>query len=278
MDYGEVATRLRDARSVAVLTGAGVSAESGVATFRGPGGLWEGHRVEDVATPGGFARDPMLVWRFYNSRRSQLPLREPNPAHLALRDMESALDHFTLITQNVDGLHRRAGSQNVIELHGSIWLDICTGCGYHEWVEERWRSAVAEGRPGAVDDPRCPACGSRLRPGVVWFEEPLPPAALDRAERAARNCDVFLVVGTSGVVYPAAGLAHVAAAAGAYVVEINLTTTPLSRLAHATLLGKAGEVLPNLVGLAALARRLFECDPSIPQQAVPSPEGVPPPI
>lgn len=248
----EVVARLRTARSVAILTGAGVSAESGVSTFRGPGGLWEGHRIEEVATPGGFARDPELVWRFYNSRRSQLPLREPNPAHIALRDVEGAVDRFTLITQNVDGLHRRAGTLNLIELHGNLWLDICTGCSHYEWVEDRWRAAVAKGGLGGNDDPRCPACGSRLRPGVVWFEEPLPQGALDRADRAARNCDLFFIIGTSGVVYPAAGLAHVAAAAGAYVVEINLTTTPLSPLANATLLGKAGEILPELVQSAGM--------------------------
>jgi NAD-dependent deacetylase len=232
------ATLLRRATEVAVLTGAGVSAESGLATFRGAGGLWEGHRVEEVATPNAFRRDPALVWRFYNARRARLREVQPNAGHHALVLLEDRFgaDHFTLVTQNVDGLHRAAGSRNVLEVHGSLRRVRCTGCGK---VEDRGTEPLDE-------LPRC-ACGHLLRPDVVWFEEPLPVEVWHAAKRAADRCDCFLVVGTSAIVYPAAGLIRSARYGGARVIEVNLERTPASQDADVGLYGPSGEVLPQLV-------------------------------
>lgn len=234
-----VAERIAGADSVACMTGAGISAESGVATFRGAGGLWEGHRVEDVATPGAFARDPELVWRFYLARRRGLLTVQPNPAHHALAELERRGRLAALITQNVDGLHHIAGSRNVIALHGEIWIDRCTACGHEEHV-----TTVAESLP------TCSRCRRPARPGIVWFGEMLPPDAIQRASQAARSADLFLVIGTSSVVQPAASLALLAKDHGATVVEINLEPTPLTPYANVTLLGKAGEIMPQI--LAAL--------------------------
>jgi NAD-dependent deacetylase len=227
------------AERVAVLTGAGVSAESGVATFRGAGGLWEGHRVEDVATPFAFERDPTLVWSFYNARRAGLRSVRPNPGHAALVAIEERLQRgaFALITQNVDGLHRLAGSQNVLEIHGSIARVRCTGCGR---VEDR-------GAEELPDLPTCDECGKLLRPNVVWFYEALPEDIWQQAERAAASCHCFLVVGTSAIVYPAAGLVETARATGARVIEVNLAPTPASEMADIGLYGPSGQVLPRLV-------------------------------
>ena len=232
---------LRGARRVAALTGAGVSAESGLATFRGSGGLWEGHRVEEVATPTAFARDPALVWRFYNARRAALRAVRPNPGHEALVALEDRFgpDGFTLATQNVDGLHRDAGSRNVLELHGSLRRVRCTGC---EVVEDRGTEELG-------DLPCCAACGGLLRPDVVWFEEPLPVGPWHEAKRAAERCDVFLVVGTSAVVYPAAGLVPSARYSGARVIEVNLERTAASATADVGLYGPSGQVLPGLLRL-----------------------------
>jgi NAD-dependent deacetylase len=229
---------LRRAERVAVLTGAGVSAESGLATFRGAGGLWEGHRIEDVATPYAFRRDPLLVWRFYHARRTSLRSARPNPGHLALAALEDRFgsDRFTLITQNVDGLHRAAGSRHVLEVHGSLHRVRCTGC-----------EQVTDSAEPMEELPRCPACGAMLRPDVVWFGESLPEDVWLEAEAAAGQCDCFLVVGTSAQVYPAAGLIDLADAGGARVIEVNLETTPASRQAGASLHGPSGEVLPELL-------------------------------
>ncbi|HXG08271.1 MAG TPA: NAD-dependent deacylase [Gemmataceae bacterium] len=230
---------LRRTQRVAVLTGAGVSAESGLATFRGAGGLWEGHRVEDVATPEAFRRDPALVWRFYHMRRAAIRSARPNPGHLALVALEDRFGspHFALITQNVDGLHQAAGSRHVLEIHGNLNRVRCTGCGR---VTER------AGEP--LDElPHCPSCGALLRPDVVWFGEGLPEDIWLKAEAAAGQCDCFLVVGTSAQVYPAAGLIDLARSAGASVIEVNLERTSASRLADACLFGPSGQVLPQLV-------------------------------
>ena len=193
---------LRCARRVAVLTGAGVSAESGVPTFRGSTGLWEGHAIEDVATPEAFVRDPALVWRFYNARRANLRTVQPNAGHSALVRLEERWgpEEFTLCTQNIDGLHRAVGSRNVLELHGNLGRVRCTGCG------------TVEDRPGETLDelPRCRGCAALLRPDIVWFHEALPQDVWRQAGRAAGLCDCFLVVGTSAVVYPAAGLVGLA--------------------------------------------------------------------
>ena len=235
----EAAGLLRSAERVAVLTGAGVSAESGVATFRGGGGLWEGHRVEEVATPFAFQRDPVLVWRFYNARRANLRTVRPNPGHHALAALEERFgsDRFALATQNVDGLHRSAGSRHVLELHGNLARVRCTGCGR---VEDRGGEVLD-------DLPHCAACGHLLRPDVVWFYEELPQHTWAEAEEAARRCQCFLVVGTSAVVYPAAGLIEVAHRQGARVIEVNLDPTAAGQLADVGLYGPSGQVLPRLV-------------------------------
>jgi NAD-dependent deacetylase len=234
----EVVKLLRSAQRVAVLTGAGISAESGLATFRGAGGLWEGQRVEDVATPSAFARDPRLVWRFYNLRRANLAKVQPNPGHQALVTLEQRLgDGFTLVTQNVDGLHQQAGSSNVLEIHGAIRRVRCTGCGV---TEDR-------GTLELPDLPACAACGHLLRPDVVWFEERLPPGIWSRAEQAVSNCQCLLVVGTSALVYPAAGLIDTAQAAGAKVIEINVTPTSATAGVDVALQGPSGKVLPELL-------------------------------
>jgi NAD-dependent deacetylase len=233
------AVMLATANSVAVLTGAGVSAESGLATFRGADGLWEGHRVEDVATPMAFARDPVLVWRFYNLRRANLAVARPNAGHLGLVAMEDRFgsERFTLITQNVDGLHRAAGSRHVLELHGSLKRVRCTGCGV---ITDRSVEPLGE-------LPKCAACSELLRPDVVWFHEALPEDVWEEATRATCSCDCFLVVGTSAVVYPAAGLIGAAQRCGARVVEINLAQTEASGRVDLSLYGPSGEILPALV-------------------------------
>ncbi len=227
----------RAARAV-VFTGAGVSAESGLATFRGAGGLWEGHRVEEVATPEAFARDPLLVWRFYAMRREQAKKAEPNPAHKAIAQLERLFPSLVVVTQNVDGLHQRAGSQRVLELHGSLWRIRCASCG-RELGDDRV--------PLPELPPRCDACGGWQRPAVVWFGEPLPEAIFREAERACTEADVMLVVGTSGVVWPAAGLVEVAAACGAAIIEVNPEPSALAYLAAVQIPKKAGEALPALV-------------------------------
>jgi len=236
---------LAEAERVAVLTGAGISAESGVPVFRGPGGLWRQYRPEDLATPGAFARAPRLVWEWYDWRRSVVAQAEPNAGHLALAELERRTKDFTLITQNVDGLHERAGSRRVLKLHGDLWTLRCTGCG-----AERVDGTV----PLPELPPRCAlrlrsgqACGALLRPGVVWFGESLPADVLERAMAAAARAQIFLVVGTSAVVQPAAGLPLLARQAGGRVVEINAEPTPLTDLVDASFLGKSGELLPRLV-------------------------------
>ncbi len=227
---------LGQASRLAVLTGAGISAESGVPTFRGSAGLWKQFRPEDLATPEAFARNPELVWEWYEWRRSILANVHPNPGHGALSDLEQRFAQFTLITQNVDGLHQQAGSKSVLELHGSIWKLRCMVC-HREWLDR----SVPLSLP-----PFC-ECGSLARPGVVWFGESLPLAVWAAAERAARSCDVLLVVGTSAVVYPAAGLVNLAQHASAKVIEVNLEPTPLSGSVDCVLTGAAGWILPELV-------------------------------
>ncbi|MCB2191635.1 MAG: NAD-dependent deacylase [Deltaproteobacteria bacterium] len=230
------AQRLAQADKVAVLTGAGISAESGVPTFRGADGLWEKYRPEDLATPQAFARDPELVWRWYHWRRGLIAECFPNPAHQALVNMEKRVASFTLITQNVDGLHRLAGSRNILEVHGNLWMVRCTACG--TLYEQRELDLPPR--------PACRECGGFLRPHVVWFGESLDSRILEAAWQAAAQCQVMLVVGTSAVVQPAAGLASVAKQAGAFVIEVNLEPTPNSREVDVSLMGKAGEIMPQL--------------------------------
>ncbi|MBN1425143.1 NAD-dependent deacylase [Candidatus Fermentibacteria bacterium] len=220
---------------VVVLTGAGISAESGLPTFRGVGGIWEGRRAEDVATPEAFRRDPAMVWRFYNARRRMLDTVQPNPAHHALAVLENYQEpeRFTLITQNVDDLHQRAGSLSLIPMHGELRKVRCTGCG------------MIEARPEELEElPRC-SCGALLRPHVVWFGE--VPLELDRIARVLRRAQVFLVIGTSGHVYPAAAFIHDARAAGASTVGVNIQEPEVDWVYDEFHLGKAGEVIPALV-------------------------------
>lgn len=228
---------LRDAASVVVLTGAGISAESGVPTFRGSGGLWRNYRPEDLATPEAFARHPELVWEWYDWRRCLIARAHPNPGHRALAELERRKPGFLLVTQNVDGLHERAGSRRIVKLHGDIWMVRCTACG----VRQRDERVPLPELP-----PRC-ACGGLFRPDVVWFGEALPAGAWAEAEAAARSAGVMLVVGTSAAVYPAAGLAPLAKGAGARLIEINVEQTPLSQWADCSLRGRAAELLPKLI-------------------------------
>jgi len=229
---------LRSARSVAVLTGAGVSAESGIPTFRGAHGLWKQYRAEELATPEAFTRDPELVWQWYDWRRGIIAQAKPNAGHIALAELEQRVPDFTLITQNVDDLHDDAGSRRILKVHGSIWTVRCIGCG---------RETVDRRSPLPQIPPRC-ECGALLRPGVVWFGESLPSKVWNEAERAAERAEVFLVIGTSALVYPAAGLAATAKRAGAKVVEINIAETPLSQRIDAFLKGSSAELLPQLMG------------------------------
>ena len=230
---------LRTASRAAALTGAGISAESGIPTFRGAGGLWRNFRPEDLATPEAFARDPKTVWEWYDWRRGLIRDAKPNLGHYALAQLERRMGgRFVLITQNVDGLHNRAGSERVLKLHGDIWWTLCTACGD---VRSDFRVPLPE------LPPRCAACGGLLRPGVVWFGEPLPARTWEQAEEAARTCDLLIVAGTSAVVYPAASLAPLAKRHGARIIEINTEATPLSGEADLCLKGPSGEILPQII-------------------------------
>ncbi len=229
--------RIAAARQITALTGAGVSAESGVPTFRGADGLWRTFRPEDLATPEAFARDSRLVWEWYAWRMTLIGPLRPNPAHRALADLERRSQGFLLITQNVDGLHQRAGSRNLVELHGNIWRMRCLECGQVRTV------TIAP----SVLPPHCEGCGGAVRPDVVWFGEEIPRTQLSRALIAVNACDAMIVAGTSGVVQPAASFGIMAARRGAYVVEVNMETTPLSDASSEVLLGKAGDILPRLI-------------------------------
>jgi len=237
VDLSQAREWLAQATSVAILTGAGVSAESGVPTFRGQGGLWKDYKAEELATPGAFARDPRLVWEWYDWRRQAIAKAQPNAAHHALVEMEKRKPRFTLITQNVDGLHDLAGSGKILKLHGDIWRMLCTQCGAN-FPNRR--------APLPKIPPHC-ACGGMARPGVVWFGEPLPEGMIKEAEHAVAAAQVFLVIGTSAVVHPAAGLIPYARQAGAKTIEINPEETPYSATVDCALRGLAGELLPQLI-------------------------------
>jgi NAD-dependent deacetylase len=234
----ELLRRLRGTSKLAVLTGAGVSQESGLRTFRdAQTGLWAQYKPEELASPQAFARDPKLIWDWYAWRREAVKGVRPNAGHYALVEIEKRLSAFTLITQNVDGLHRMAGNENVLELHGNLQRVRCSEC---DTFAESWGD-------DSETVPRCSVCGGLLRPDVVWFGEALPRAQLEAAVEAARTCDFFFSIGTSGVVQPAASLAHAARNRGAAVVEINAESTPLTPKADYFLQGKSGEILPELV-------------------------------
>lgn len=242
-DWELVTARLARARRVVALTGAGVSAESGVPTFRGAEGLWKSHRAEDLATPEAFLRDPRLVWEWYDWRRGILKDARPNAAHKALAALEGASPvGWTIVTQNVDGLHQQAGSRDVIELHGSIWRLRCTAC-----------AEVREDRRHPLEGPPRCGCGAIQRPDVVWFGETIPTTAYRRTMEALATADFLWVIGTSGVVQPAASFALQARESGAFVAEVNVERTPLSSCADATLLGRAGEILARFAPAGAPA-------------------------
>jgi NAD-dependent deacetylase len=235
------AVALGKARHVCVLTGAGISAESGIPTFRDAlTGLWASFNPEDLATPEAFERDPKFVWDWYEFRRELVRQAKPNPGHFALAQLAGRVPRFTLVTQNVDGLHQRAGSTGVLEYHGNILRDRCC-------VEQVIADRSEDSRHGL---PRCAACGGLLRPDVVWFGEAIPRGPMLAAAEAAESCDVFLSIGTSSLVYPAAGLAESALRAGATVIEVNPDRTDLSPAADVVLGGPSGLLLPRL--LAAL--------------------------
>jgi NAD-dependent deacetylase len=236
-DLSIVRTKIASAQCLTILTGAGISADSGVPTFRGADGLWRNFRAEDLATPEAFERDPRLVWEWYNWRREVIATKKPNPAHTAVVEFERRCSQFWLITQNVDGLHRAAGSAKLSEIHGNVWKVRCTACGAIEDNHDVPISIL----------PSCRHCRGLLRPHIVWFGESLSAADLARCGEALRSCDVLLVVGTSGVVYPAAGFASAAKQGGAFVAEVNPDPTPQSEIVDVSLKGRAKEVLPLLL-------------------------------
>jgi NAD-dependent deacetylase len=233
----EIRARLARARAVTVLTGAGISADSGVPTFRGDGGLWRNFRAEELATPEAFERDPRLVWEWYNWRRELIATKRPNPAHTALAGLERDIQRFWLITQNVDGLHRAAGSTKLSEIHGNIWKVRCTEC-----------ARVDDNREVPIPMlPRCRRCGGLLRPHIVWFGESLAEEDLRCSYDALGSCEVLLIIGTSGIVYPAASFAPVAKSAGAFVAELNLDSTPNSDIVDIAIQGRAKDLVPALI-------------------------------
>lgn len=236
-ERGELVDLLRRANRVAVLTGAGISAESGIPTFRGEEGLWKKFRAEELATPEAFSRDPKLVWEWYDWRRGIIAQKMPNSGHKVLASWENAFPAFSLITQNIDGLHQKAGSKNISELHGNIWKVRCTEEGT---VTENYETPLKD------IPPRCPSCGAVLRPHVVWFGESLSSAVLNTAFLISSSCNVMFVIGTSAVVQPAASLPIAAAESGAKIVEINPDPTPLTSYADFSIRGKAGEILPMI--------------------------------
>lgn len=227
--------KIRHARSVSVLTGAGVSAESGIPTFRGAGGIWEKYDYTKLATPQGFAEDPGLVWEWYQLRQLEMLKAKPNPAHDVIAEMESFFPEFSVLTQNIDGMHSRAGNRKIIELHGNIWRMRCV------------RDGTTISLDSAVEEipPLC-QCGSLMRPDVVWFGEQLSSEVVDAASRVARESEIMFVVGTSAVVYPAAALPVLTKNSGGVVVELNIEPTDVTSYADASLFGPAGELLPAL--------------------------------
>ena len=237
----EAVTALQSSRSITVLTGAGVSAESGVPTFRGAGGLWRNYQATSLATPEAFARDPKLVWEFYNHRREVLAPLQPNPGHYAIAAIEARAEDFTLITQNIDNLHRVSGSKNLIELHGNIWRVRCANPGCERAAPHENRDVPVSSFPLL-----CDACEGYLRPHIVWFGEMLIPEDIKAALRAIEACDYFIVAGTSAVVQPAAGMPLLARRAGAFVLEINPERTDLSEALNESVQAPSGEALPLL--------------------------------
>lgn len=226
---------IADMPNITVLTGAGISAESGIPTFRGEDGLWKNFRPEDIATPQAFLNDPKLVWDWYEWRRKIIKEAKPNAGHFALVELEKQLSNFTLITQNIDGLHRISGSISITELHGNLWQVRCTMCGL---IEQNYEVPLRE------LPPNCRQCKSIARPNVVWFGEIIPMSIIDKCLIAIESCQIILIIGTSGVVEPAASMGLIAKQTGKTVIEINLDVTPNSGLYDLSIRGKSGDILP----------------------------------
>lgn len=233
MDFGGLLDR--EKRCV-VLTGSGVSAESGIPTFRGEKGLWKNYRPEELATPHAFKKNPQMVWEWYNWRREIIGKAEPNPAHYTIAEMERFFQDFILITQNIDGLHQKAGSEGILELHGNIWRNKCFRCGKQFGMVDSEKVKQCE-------------CGGYIRPDVVWFGEGLEREVLEKSFSKSREADLCFVIGTSGFVQPAASLPNVAKEGGAYIVEINIEKTPVSTIADEFISGKASEVMGEIKDL-----------------------------
>jgi NAD-dependent deacetylase len=233
----QAAERLAQTKYLVVITGAGISNESGIPTFRGANGLWKNYRAEELATPYAFECDPETVWKWYDWRRGIIGQAEPNPGHQAIKELEDKFENFLLITQNVDGLHGRAGNKKMIEIHGNLWRVRCTKGG---------ETSMLMDVPLQEIPPRC-SCGALLRPDVVWFGESLPIEALDVSSKALEMCDTLVVAGTSGAVYPVASFPQEVKRHGGFVIEINTEETPISAFADISLHGRSGEVLPALV-------------------------------
>lgn len=229
---------IKSAKSVVFFTGAGISAESGIPTFRGKDGIWNKLNPEELANFSAFLRNPDLVWEWYKHRRDIVNSTSPNPGHLAIAEMGNYFDKVSVITQNVDNLHKRAGSKNVYELHGNIERNYCVDCGKFDYSPE-----VNE----SVKVPKCKYCGGLIRPDIVWFGEMLPQEVFSEAEQAARKSDLFFIIGTSAAVYPAAYIPLNAKAQGAYLVEINIEYTEISHQVNYSLIGKSGEILPEIL-------------------------------
>lgn len=242
---------LGDARRIVVFTGAGISAESGVPTFRDDlTGLWARFDAQQLASAEAFHTDPDLVWGWYEWRRSRVRRAEPNLGHLAITTIQSRIPGTTVITQNVDDLHERAGTQAAIHLHGSLFTPRCVAAAHPATFPETHEETAEPSDGRRIPPPRCVSCQALVRPGVVWFGEALPEAAFTTAVEAAATCDVLLTVGTSGVVYPAAEIPRIAAGSGATVIQVNPQPTPLDRIAAINLRGTAAQVLPALVTAA----------------------------
>jgi NAD-dependent deacetylase len=241
-----ITSTLRTATHIVVLTGAGVSAESGIPTFRDKQtGLWEKFDASELATPYAFDRDPPLVWGWYESRRAMVLSAKPNAGHLAIAAMADHVPHFTLITQNVDNLHERAGSRDVLHLHGELSRPYCESCRQPYIHPTQIPPMPSDG--SRLDPPRCVSCGAKIRPGVVWFGESLPQPQWLAARDAAQHCDVFLVCGTSSLVQPAASLTELAIAAGAMTIQVNTNPTDIDDSVALSIRGSTGTVLPQLV-------------------------------
>ena len=227
---------ITSSKKLLVFTGAGISAESGIPTFRGQDGLWENYRVEDVATPEAFSRNPRLVWKFYSERRRKALSVKPNAAHYAVARLEKLFDDFLVVTQNVDDLHRKAGNKKLLEIHGNLFREKCTACAFIRNSESSYE-----------EPPLCPDCGAMLRPDVVWFGEPLPEKEINEAFEFAEGADVVIVIGTSAVVFPAAQIPFIVCNHGGKVIEVNLEPTPVTDTANVSIFEKCGIVLPKIL-------------------------------